>query len=134
MQKLYLEENLHYIEEVELDPKRILCNNVILPWGFNPHNVRLFVMGNEFGAMGAVWASNDQEAFDELCDADLAGGIMVEEGDADEDYCARIGNASEPADFTHAWIAEVRLDPSQDCELICKFAVADATCQPTLDF
>ncbi len=64
--------------EVELEDERILCNDIILPFGeFNPHNVRLWVIGNEFGALGAVWASHEQDALDELVDADLGGGLLM---------------------------------------------------------
>lgn len=41
---------------IEMEPERVLCNNVILPGEYNPHHVRLWIIGNEFGSMGAVWA------------------------------------------------------------------------------
>ena len=81
--------------EVELDLERIRCNNPHLPGEYNPHNVRLFVVGNEFGAMGAVWAQ-ESDALDELVDADLGGRILIDETDADDDS-PRLGNAGEPA-------------------------------------
>ena len=50
---------------VELDAEKILCNDIHLPNSrFNPHNVRLWVIGTEFGALGAVWADCEQDAFD----------------------------------------------------------------------
>lgn len=117
---------------VELEDERILCNDVSLPWERHPHNMRLWVIGNEFGALGAVWASNEQDAFDELVDADLGDGLLIDEADADEE-CARLGNAGEPANLDNAWIQLVRLDPAQDCRLLCRFAEARGANQYTLD-
>lgn len=117
---------------VELENERILCNDVTFPWERHPHNMRLWVIGNEFGALGAVWASNEQDAFDELVDADLGNGLLIDEADADEE-CARLGNAGEPADLDNAWIQLVRLDPTQDCILIAKFSEARGACADTLD-
>jgi hypothetical protein len=122
-----------------LKNEEILCNNVILPWGFNPHSVRLYVIGNEFGALGAVWASCDQDAFDELIDANLGDSLLVSQEDqekADDDEkesWAHLGNAGEPCDLTDVWIQVVRLEPALDCELLCKFAYADGAGQTTLD-
>ena len=119
--------------EVELADDHVLCNNVIFPWEFNPHKVRLFVIGNEFGAMGAVWADCESDAFDELVDADLGGGILIDEADAD-DESARLGNAGEPANLDYAWIQCVRLDEKLDCRLMVKFAEARGQAADTLDF
>lgn len=119
--------------EVELEPSRILCNDVILPWEtFNPHSVRLWVIGNEFGALGAVWASDQQEAFDILVDAGLGDGLLIEEADADEDS-ARLGNASEPANLDHAWIQLVDLKSEGQTKLLCQFAEARGSQATTLD-
>ena len=57
--------------EIELPDESILCNNIILPWEFNPHKVHLYAIGHEFGAVGAVWASHEQDALDELVDSGL---------------------------------------------------------------
>lgn len=118
--------------DVELDAERILCNDVTLPWEFNPHNTRLWVIGNEFGALGAVWANHEQDAFDELVDADLGGGLLIDEADAD-DECARLGNAGEPANLDNAWIQCVHFDKARDCELLCRFAEARGQGQDNLD-
>lgn len=92
---------------VKLSPERIMTNNVHLPWEYNPHDVTLWVVGNEFGPMGAVWAGNDQDAIDELIDKGLAEGILIKEEDADEDT-PRGGNASEPYDQTNLWLDKVQ--------------------------
>lgn len=124
--------------EVELKEEEILCNNVILPWEFNPHKVGLYVIGHEFGAVGAVWSSHEQEALDELIDSGLGESFLVSEEDqssASEDEredWTHLGNAGEPCDLTNAWIQEVRLEPSQDFQLLCAFAEARGACQDNL--
>ena len=116
--------------EVELEGEKILCNNVIFHWEFNPHNVRLWVIGNEFGVLGAAWADSSQDALDELCDAGLTLGLAIEEADADNET-DRLGNAGEPHDLTHCWIQTVRL-VAEDYKLIALFAEARGVCSNTL--
>jgi hypothetical protein len=121
--------------EIELENDRILCNDVHLPHcRINYHNVRLWVIGNEFGALCAVWASNEQDALDEACDAGLLAGLACEEPEnEDDDEVTRLGNAGEPHDLTYAWLQTVRLDGAQDWELIARFAEARGGCADTLD-
>jgi len=120
--------------EVDLDLDRIRCNNLgpILPGEYNPHDVRLYVVGNEFGAMGAVWSDSESDAFNELVDADLAGGILIDESDAEEDS-PRLGNAGEPANLDYAWIQPVRLDWNLDGRLLAAFAEVRASGGNSLD-
>ena len=54
--------------DITLDDKDILCNDVILPQEFNPHNVRLWIIGHEFGAIVSLFASCEQDALDEMLD------------------------------------------------------------------
>ena len=113
--------------EITLDDDRILANDVTFPWEYNPHNVRLWIVCNEYGAMGAVWAGNEQDALDELVDADLAHGILVDDDSADpefEDEYARLGNAGERADLSNCRLDVVRLDEKQDARILCRFAEA----------
>lgn len=106
--------------EIELAPERILCNDVTLPWE-NNGNTRLYVLGNEFGAMGAVWATNDQDALDELVDAELGDGILIE-GEIEKDMeISYVGNHGKPADLTYLWIQFANLT---DPKLLCAFAEA----------
>ena len=123
--------------EVDLDLTRILCNNVILPWEFNPHKVRLFVIGNEFGAVGAVWADCEQDALDELVDSGLGDCFLVDEkavaemSEEEREELAHLGNAGEWANLDYAWIREC--DLKGEIELLCDFAEARGACQTTLD-
>lgn len=116
---------------VELEDERILANNVIFPGEFNPHNVRLWVIGNEYGALGAVWADCESDAIDELIDSDLGGGILIDEADADEET-ARGGNAGEPYDTEHLWMATVRFEATHDLKLMLALAEARGACSKSL--
>ena len=99
-------------EYCELSPERIACNDITLPGEYNPHNVRLWVVGNEYGALGAVWAGSEQDALDELVDQGLGDGLLIDEADADEET-ARLGNAGEPACLDYAWLRVVDLSPAR---------------------
>jgi len=115
-------------KEVELKPEQILCNDVHLPDdSFNPHNVRLWVIGNEYGPMGAVWASNEGDAIDELIDQGLADGILIDEKDAD-DETPRGGNAGEPYNQDYLWMGEVDWDIQRDYLILFKLAEAKGGC------
>lgn len=118
----------------ELEGEKITLNNVILPHAidpenaFNPHNVRLWVIGHEFGAICAVWASHEQDAFDEACDAGMIEYLQVPEADVqayraenageDDPEWAACGNASEPHDLAHAWCGPVEFEAARDIHLI----------------
>lgn len=116
----------------ELGPEQILCNNIIFKGEFNPHNCQLWVIGNEYGALGAVWADCEQDALDELVDADLGGGLLIDGKDAD-DETSRLGNTGEPANLDYAWMAQVELRPDRDFKLMMRLAEARGACQDTLD-
>ncbi len=124
---------------VELDDDRIDASNVTLPWDFNPHNTRLFVIGHEFGAVCAVWADHEQDALDQMIDLGFGDCFLVSPEDqaratdAEREEWTGLGNASEPCDLTYAWIQRVRLDPVQDCQLLCRFAEARGANETTLD-
>lgn len=130
--------NCQPAHEVELSDEDILCNDVTLPWDFNPHNTRLYVIGNEFGALCAVWANHEQDALDTAVNENKLDSMMVSEEDydaMDEDEregCASLGNAGEPFNLDHAWIQQVRLDPTHDCRLLCAFAEARGACANNL--
>ncbi len=131
----------------ELGPDKILLNNVILPPSidpenaFNPHNVRLWVIGQEFGALCAVWASNEQGALDEACDAGMLECLRVSDADAqaywaehqtDNEEWTGLGNASEPHDLAHAWIAPVEFHAARDIALIIAMVRASENDAETL--
>lgn len=120
---------------VELDTDHVICNDVVLPDEFNPHGVRLWVIGNEFGAIGAVWANCLQDALDELVDSGLGGGLLCDEPTSpeEEEDITRLGNFGEPADLTYVWAQEVQFDPARDWKLLCSFAEARGEGADNLD-
>ena len=129
MSKISLVTKNHGI--VTLDGDDVLTNNVVLPHQYNPHNVQLFVIGHEHGAFVALWASHEQEAFDEMLDHNYEQFLidpadyekMTEE---EQEECAHLGNAGEPCSLDYAWIDEVIIDPStkDGLNLLLSFAVA----------
>lgn len=121
-------------DSVEVDDERIACNNVTLPGDFNPHNTKLYVIGNEYGALGAVWADNLQDAFDALCDEGFSAGLSVEEpvSEHDEEEVSRLGNAGEPHDLSNAWAGEVIFEAARDLKVLLKFAEARGAGVPHL--
>lgn len=118
---------------IELDAERIRMDCADGTPKIHPEdhgNAALFVVGNEYGAMGAVWCLHDGDAIDALVDADLAGGILL-----DEDYVAKMadderedvhyaGNGGEPVGLDYAWIQRVSLDGARDWRLIAAMAEA----------
>ena len=112
---------------VELPGDKIALNNVILPRhidkenSFNPHNVKLYAIGHEFGAICAVWASNQQDALDEACDLGLLDCFLYEDQSPENyesgDFVA-LGNAGELFDLQHAWLGVVEFDAGRDTQLI----------------
>ncbi len=123
----------------DLEPERILANNVIFAGEFNPHNVRLWVVGNESGPLCAVWADCEQDALDEGVDSDLLGGLLIDPADVEKmsdeerEGVSFLGNAGEPADLEHAWLGVVELEPTRDIKTIIRFAEARGACADNLD-
>lgn len=122
----------------EIEGEKILLNNVILPRAidpenaFNPHNVRLFVIGHEFGAICAVWAGHEQEAFDVACDGNMLDCLMSENQDHEDDSLTPCGNASELFDLAHAWCGVVEFEPARDIVLIVDIVRASENQKDTL--
>ena len=109
---------------VSIDEEYTLTNDVTFPHEYNPHNVRLWVIGNEYGAICAAWADCEQDAIDEATDADLMAAFLVDEEDIDDaDEYSYIGNVGEPADLSNLWMEAVDLS-IQDIKFIIVFAEA----------
>lgn len=125
---------------VELEAENILTNDVIFPWELNTNKVNLYVVGNEFGAIGAAWANNEGDVLDELCDAGLLECFLVSDeeieecklNDEDEDW-AHLGCNNHPANLINMWIQTVKLDGPRDWELIAKLAEARGAGTENLD-
>lgn len=114
--------------EVEVHAEDIACNDIQLPWEPHAGNMKLWIIGNEFGVCGAVWAEYEQDAFDELCDQGLSDGLRTDDeppraGEGKDEY-AYLGNCGEIHDLTNAWIQQVSWKPERDYELIAALAEA----------
>ena len=103
------------------------------PFGNNPRNVRLLVIGHELGALCAVWASHEQEAFDEACNAGVLDCLMSEEQDYDDESLAALGDASELFDLSNTWIAPVEWQAERDIKLILAMVRAVENQERALD-
>jgi len=123
----------------ELPDDKVLLNNVLFPkhididTAYNPYNVKAWIIGNEYGTLCLVWASHDQEAFDEACDAGLIDSMMAENQDYDNASLIALGNASELFDLSYAWIREVQWKADRDIHCIVRIIRAVDNQQTTLE-
>lgn len=119
----------------ELEGENILLNDVNLPEhverSYNPYNVKLWVIGNEYGALCAVWGS-EQDALNEAVDANMLDCLMAEEQDHDNEDLTPLGNASELFDLNSVWMGEVEFDPARDIKLIVAIVRESAEGKDTL--
>jgi hypothetical protein len=131
-------------EPIEMEDDKILCNDVFMPWEDNPHKVQLWVLGNEYGPLAALWADGASDAMDELIDSGRGDSFLIDAADlGDYRTCGTdeepeyedvtfLGNASEPCDTQYLWLTEVVLKPERDCRLLCGFAYAQGAGRETL--
>ena len=137
-----------------VSPEEIICNDVMLPGAldsasrYNPHNVRMFLIGHCHGPVCAIFASHEQEALNAAVDADMRGCFIVSEEDTKTYYEAcnengehseginymALGNADELHNLDDCWIAEVELKADRDINLIIALARASEGGHDTLDF
>ena len=119
---LTLKQSPQAPSSVELEGDSILLNDVNLPehieHTFNPYNVKLWVIGNEYGALCAVWGSSEQDALDAAVDAGLLDSLMDEEQDYNNEALTPLGNASELFDLNSVWMGKVEFDAARDIKLI----------------
>ncbi len=126
--------------EFELEDSDIICNDIIFPEEFNPNKVQLFVVGNEFGALFAIWSA-EHELLDNAVDANRMDSFGAEDDHKEceakhTDECghALLGNASEPFNLDYCWYQRVVFEPTRDWKLMCKFAEARGLATDTLYF
>lgn len=120
----------------DLEGENILLNDVNLPEhierSYNPHNVKLWVIGNEYGALCATWGSCEQDAMDAAVDAGRLDCLMAEEQDHSNEDLTPLGNASELFDLNSAWMGEVEFDAARDIKLIVALVRESTEGQDTL--
>lgn len=131
--------------QFNIEGKSIICNDVNLPenieHSYNPHNVRMWLIGHYHGPVCAIFASNEQDALDAACDANMMESFMLSEDDAEEYYelpedeqtATHLGNAGELHNLDDCWIAEVDFEASRDIKLIIALVRAPANGDDTLD-
>ena len=124
--------------EIQIESQLVLCNDIIFPWEFNPHNIKPYAISNEFGTLGVVWAEN-HEVLDVLVDAGLGNSLLIPESDMIFDMISDngndvvyLGNASELCNIENVTIQEVELDELKDCKLLCLLAEARGDQSTTL--
>ena len=120
----------------QLEGENILLNDVNLPehieHTFNPYNVKLWVIGNEYGALCAVWGSCEQDALDAAVDAGLLDSLMDEEQDYNNEALTPLGNAGELFDLDYVWMGKVEFDAARDIKLIVALVRESAEGKDTL--
>lgn len=110
----------------ELDAEKILCNEEpILPGDYHPHDMRLWVIGHEFGGICAVWATNEQDALDNAVDLNVLDCLMAETQDYEDESLTPLGNASELFNLELCWVFPVEFQIERDWELLKAFARYD---------
>lgn len=123
----------------ELEAEKILCNDIAFPWENRVRGMYLWVVNNEFGAIGAVWAEHESDAMDELIDAGLGDSLLVDEetvansSQDERESWAGLGNASEPCDLENVYCSKVEFDKVRDFNLIVALAEARGSGQNNLD-
>lgn len=123
---------------VELAPEKIMTGDIIFPWEFNPNNVGLFIVFNEYGPLFAIWGE-EHEILDIAVDSNLLDRCLIDEkefskmNEDEKEDITYLGNASEPFDITNINYKRVDLI-KQDIKLLCKLAEARGANANNLDF
>jgi hypothetical protein len=85
----------------------------------NPYNMRLWIIGHTFGAVGCIFASSEQDAFDNAVNYGLMDHCLNEDqSDYENEDLTPLGNAGELFDLSDTWIAEVDFKVDRDITLI----------------
>ena len=79
---VYELENGSYLQ---LDDDRCLCNDICFIHEYHPHRPVPWMIGNEYGALCLVWASNEADALNEAANAGKLDGLAVAEADVEYD-------------------------------------------------
>ena len=125
MFKIYTKQNrLMPAGEFTVSGESIKLNVFMLPaeidstCRYNPNNTRLWIIGCTFGAVGCVFASNEQYALDNAVDLNIMDYCIAEDQDYDNEELTSLGNAGELFDLSDTWIAEVDFKVDRDIKLI----------------
>jgi hypothetical protein len=107
--RIPIDANTYYFKDQVVNP-----DEYIAPGGFNPHNMRPWLICNEFGPLAIVYAYHEQDALDEMVDSDRLDSCLLSPEDEKErtspdgeEEFSRLGNAGEPFDLTYISIREL---------------------------
>jgi hypothetical protein len=132
--------NCQPARSIELEGERILCNSVFVPILHGSRATQpLWVIGNEYGALCAVFADHEQDALDEATDKGWMDSFLVSAEDqeaateAEREEWAHLGNAGEAADLSYCWLQRVGFDGGRDCLLVAALAYANGAGLDTLE-
>jgi hypothetical protein len=122
---------------IEIDPSRILTNNVIMPHEYNPHVVKPWLIESLYGPCGVVWASSEDDAIDILVDAELGKSLEIDHSEAFDaaqqgNEIAYCGNNGTPCDLTNCSISAIDLTLPQNRELAQLMQEAGELCLDNL--
>ena len=113
-------------QEHKLNSDLVMSDDVTLAHEARVDYSSLWIIGHEYGALCAVWATNAQDALDAAVDADLLDSMLIPEdelSDYSDDEIVRAGNASEPFFSEYLWIKPAPIG-SQSVEVQCFFSEA----------
>jgi len=118
--------NISIDDEIfNLKEENIKCNNIVLKSEYNPHNIHLFIIGdNSLGPLFAIWGANLQDALDEAVDLNLMEYYLCDfVNENEKENLVRLGNAGELHDISDLFVRE--LHPGDfPISLTIKFAEA----------
>lgn len=116
------------VGDQELDADKVFSKDVEFSHEHH-HNFKLWLAGHAFGAVGAVWATNEGEALDEMADCGLLDAFLANDdetaADTEGDKLDYLGNHGTAYNLqTDFWLDEVCLVPSHDWKVMLAFAEA----------
>lgn len=119
--------------DFRFQPKQIASPESFIPHGeYNPHHLRPWILHDSGFVVAIAFASNAQDALDEMVDANLLDAFQIDDADMDDyvvdpcpthkladfdidckacqdqgETCSRLGNANEPFDIEALSLIEV---------------------------
>ena len=103
----------------KLDADKVMTDDITMRHEHQIGYSQLWLIGNEFGPICAVWAATTQEALDAAVDADMLDSLLIDENDICKqdptiardslsgyrsDEYIRAGNASEAFSSVYLWV------------------------------